>query len=110
MYSLPSTSQIREPSPRSTTTGSPPTPRNARTGEFTPPGNNERARDIISDDRMLAAVAADGHLLEGKLSRRSATLWGAAWQNGANERSLEVVIIHDFLDRDFCESARRQGF
>src|SRR4051812_41225011 len=38
MYSRPSTSQIREPSARSTKNGTPPTLRNARTGEFTPPG------------------------------------------------------------------------
>src|SRR5947209_3993079 len=38
MYSLPSTSQIRAPSARSTKNGSRPNPRKARTGEFTPPG------------------------------------------------------------------------
>ena len=47
MYELPSTSQIREPSPRSTTNGSPPTPPKARTGELTPPGNSSRARAMI---------------------------------------------------------------
>src|SRR5690348_16177024 len=38
MYSRPSASQIRLPSPRSTKGGVPPTARNARTGELTPPG------------------------------------------------------------------------
>ena len=37
MYSRPSTSQRREPSARSMTSGVPPTARNARTGLFTPP-------------------------------------------------------------------------
>src|SRR3954462_15674179 len=44
MYSFPSTSQIRRPSPRATEKGSPPTLRNARTGEFTPPGMRLVAR------------------------------------------------------------------
>src|ERR1700731_2446214 len=43
MYSLPSTSQIREPSARSTKNGSRPRPRKARTGEMTPPGMRPKA-------------------------------------------------------------------
>ena len=35
---LPSTSKMREPSPRAMNSGVPPTPRKARTGELTPPG------------------------------------------------------------------------
>ena len=38
MYSLPSMSQIRLPSPRVMNTGSRPTARKALAGEFTPPG------------------------------------------------------------------------
>src|SRR5882672_2222312 len=38
MYSRPSASQMRLPSPRSMNGGVPPTARNARTGELTPPG------------------------------------------------------------------------
>src|SRR5882672_105570 len=38
MYSRPSASQMRLPSPRSMKGGVPPTARNARTGELTPPG------------------------------------------------------------------------
>src|SRR5215831_16344783 len=44
MYSRPSASQIRLPSPRSMKGGVPPTARNARTGEFTPPGMVLRER------------------------------------------------------------------
>src|SRR6516162_8601526 len=43
MYSLPSTSQSREPLAFATKNGSPPTLRKARTGEFTPPGINRLA-------------------------------------------------------------------
>src|SRR5215468_8901557 len=38
MYVRPSTSVMRQPSPRSTKKGRPPTPRKARTGLLTPPG------------------------------------------------------------------------
>ena len=44
MYELPSTSKMREPSPRAMNRGVPPTPRKARTGEFTPPGMTSCAR------------------------------------------------------------------
>src|SRR5881394_3639401 len=44
MYSRPSASQMRLPSPRSMKRGVPPTARNARTGEFTPPGMTLRER------------------------------------------------------------------
>src|ERR1044072_6544504 len=44
MYSLPSTSQSREPAARRTKKGSPPTARKARTGELTPPGVTAAAR------------------------------------------------------------------
>jgi hypothetical protein len=56
MYSFPSASQMRGPSPRAATTGSPPTPPNARTGEFTPPGKISRARSITSLDRNWMSV------------------------------------------------------
>ena len=59
MYSLPSASQIRAPSPRAATIGSPPTPRNALTGEFTPPGKISRARAITSADRISVTRALD---------------------------------------------------
>ena len=39
-YSLPSTSQIRDPRARATYRGVPPTDRNARTGELTPTGHH----------------------------------------------------------------------
>src|SRR5215472_1725154 len=44
MYSRPSASQMRLPSPRSMKRGTPPTARKARTGEFTPPGMVLRER------------------------------------------------------------------
>src|SRR6266446_4863921 len=44
MYSLPSASHIREPSPRTIMGGIPPTALNARAGEFTPPGMTACAR------------------------------------------------------------------
>src|SRR5215472_9050571 len=44
MYSRPSASQMRLPSPRSIRRGTPPTARKARTGEFTPPGMVLRER------------------------------------------------------------------
>src|SRR6476469_8474065 len=57
MYSLPSASQIRAPSPLAATIGVPPTPLNARTGELTPPGNNSTDRRMISAD--LSPIAAN---------------------------------------------------
>src|ERR1017187_1781751 len=50
MYSLPSTSNRCEPSPRAMKMGCPPTLRNARTGEFTPPGIFSTARRNSSSD------------------------------------------------------------
>src|SRR6266436_9542035 len=50
MYSFPSTSQIRAPSPRATKNGALPTLRNARTGEFTPPGIRFCARAKNSEE------------------------------------------------------------
>src|SRR5215510_11644904 len=44
MYSRPSASQMRLPSPRVMKRGTPPTARKARTGEFTPPGMLLRER------------------------------------------------------------------
>ena len=72
MYSLPSTSQMREPSPRSTTNGSPPTPRNARTGEFTPPGNSSRARAMICREAVSVAAVIDRSFRSSCRSRASA--------------------------------------
>src|SRR5450755_2624669 len=56
MYSLPSTSNIREPCPRAIKGGVPPTPRNARTGEFTPPGINfcDSANNPSDLDRFIS--------------------------------------------------------
>ena len=56
MYSLPSTSKSRLPTPRSATTGVPPTPPKARTGEFTPPGNTSRDRRMISEDLVFRVI------------------------------------------------------
>src|SRR5437870_10943051 len=53
MYSFPSTSQIRTPSPRATKKGSPPTLRNARTGELTPPGMRFLASAKSLDEREV---------------------------------------------------------
>src|SRR5215216_3889081 len=99
MYSLPSASQIRAPSPRAATIGSPPTPRNARTGEFTPPGNSSRARAITSADRTLSPVTADRHLLDGKLAR-NATIRRGSSERDTDHRRLEIVVVDDFFDRN----------
>src|SRR5215471_2435606 len=56
MYSLSSTSQIREPRPRTMYGGSPPTALNARTGESTPPGITREARRCKS---LLLLVVLD---------------------------------------------------
>ena len=53
MYSLPSTSNSFEPSPRATKIGSRPIARIARTGEFTPPGIRPSARRYSSEDRSF---------------------------------------------------------
>src|SRR6185503_6465922 len=105
MYSLPSASQIRAPSPFAATTGSPPTPRNARTGEFTPPGNNELDRRRISADRS-AAIAAHG----GKRQRPS-HCQGRYHRRGydpSNDRCPEIVIVDNFLRRDVGEFSRHK--
>src|SRR3982075_1166015 len=110
MYSLPSASQIRAPSPLAATTGSPPTPRKARTGEFTPPGKSSRARAIISADRTLAAVAADRHLLDGKLARDTLHSRDSSRHGDANHRRLKVLVVDDFFDSHLGYGARRQRF
>src|SRR3954465_4033644 len=57
MYSLLSTSHMREPSPRAIKTGSPPTDLNARTGESTPPGITCSARCCsLRDFSKLRAI------------------------------------------------------
>ena len=53
---LPSTSKMRDPSPRSMNSGSPPTGRNARTGLFTPPGISPIARSISLAERSMASI------------------------------------------------------
>src|SRR5712675_2243702 len=110
MYSFPSASQIRAPSPRVATTGSPPTPRNARTGEFTPPGKSSRARAMISADRTLAAVAADRHLLDGKLAGNAMNPRSSSRHHDANHRRLKVVVVHNLFDCHLGDRARRQRF
>ena len=55
MNELPSTSKMREPSPRSMNSGSPPTDRNARTGLFTPPGISPTALSINLAERSMAS-------------------------------------------------------
>src|SRR5215208_8020085 len=97
MYSLPSASQMRAPSPLAATTGSPPTPRKARTGEFTPPGNNDLDLRRISADRSPAIAADAGHWK--RASRHGRCRHGSA-DNSFHERRAEVVVIHNFFDRD----------
>ena len=61
MYSLPSTSNMCEPSPRAINGGDPPTPRKARTGELTPPGMSFCALwKSFSEDRVLHARTRPG--------------------------------------------------
>src|SRR5438309_2272555 len=62
MYSLPSTSQMRAPSARSTKKGLAPTPRNARTGEFTPAGIRLCARENNSDEREFITRHSERNL------------------------------------------------
>src|SRR6266853_807157 len=108
MYSLPSASQIRGPSPLTATTGSPPTPRKARTGEFTPPGKSSRARAITSADRTLPAVASDRHLLDGKLAGHTTLLGSTSRKGDPNHGRLKVVIIYNFFHCNVDHCARRQ--
>src|SRR5918994_2013070 len=56
MIELPSTSKMRDPSPRSMNSGSPPTGRNARTGLFTPPGISPTERSISLAERSMASI------------------------------------------------------
>src|SRR4029077_14674065 len=66
MYSLPSTSQSREPLAFATKNGSPPTLRKARTGEFTPPGMNR----LASAKRVeLVMCAKTTSIVDGVQSR-----------------------------------------
>ncbi len=51
MYSLPSTSMMRDPLPRAMNGGVPPTLRKARTGELTPPGMTLRAAANRASER-----------------------------------------------------------
>src|SRR4051794_14349393 len=108
MYSFPSTSQIRAPSPRAATTGSPPTERNARTGEFTPPGNSSRARAIMSFASTLPAVATDRYLPDWKLAMRAALLGRIRGQGDADQRRLKIIVVDDFFDSDFRDRAGRE--
>src|SRR5437868_6680068 len=59
MYSLPSTSKMRDPAPRSMNLGVPPTFRKARTGEFTPPGIDSCARANKVSDLAVFMVGYD---------------------------------------------------
>src|SRR5437867_3865362 len=74
MYSLPSTSQRREPLARCVKNGVPPTPLKARTGEFTPPGSNRIAScqsfSEYSHDLLTAKTLAGLRRL-GKCARVS---------------------------------------
>src|SRR5216684_1019973 len=63
MYSLPSTSNRWEPSPRAMNGGVPPTLRNARTGEFTPPGIGFCARVKSASDFEWSMAEARSSLL-----------------------------------------------
>src|SRR6266403_34640 len=81
MYSLPSTSQIFEPSACATKNGSAPTFRNARTGEFTPPGMRRCARAKSCDDREFTSANV-------QRSTRLRKCYGAA---GAQRESGKVV-------------------
>src|SRR5690606_33736655 len=60
MYSRPSTSYSRHPSPRLTKEGFPPTARNARTGEFTPPGMISQARENHSAEVVMGSMRRRG--------------------------------------------------
>src|SRR5664280_1440996 len=68
MYSLPSTSQTRDPLALLTKKGWPPTARNARTGEFTPPGMYFNASANNCSD--LACVIAS-KLVKNRLNPRA---------------------------------------
>src|SRR5579872_1770791 len=97
MYSLPSASQMREPSPRTIKGGSPPTARKARTGESTPPGITASAR---------FCSLRDCSVLRPTLSSQQVTIATPAtpicdphhsWEKGAKEswRPLAKIRAHD---------------
>src|ERR1041385_5816292 len=103
MYSRPSTSQIRDPSPRVTTNGSPPTPRNARTGELTPPGKSALARSMISCDRVfnVSPPEATDRL---QYAQRSRGAHGRSRRrNHAGKRSREIDVFHNVLESNVDE-------
>src|SRR5258708_108667 len=118
MYSLPSTSQMRAPSPRSTTNGSPPTPWKARTGELTPPGKSSRARAISACDRvvsccsncsvmMSSAEAPDRGAHHGQRARRAYGR-GTRHVDDAQHRGAEVHVVLDRLDHRVHDRAGLQ--
>src|ERR1022692_5224916 len=89
MYSLPSTSQIRDPSARSTKNGSPSTFRNARTGEFTPPGMRFCAARNNSDERECMRAEANVERPTLNVQRRISAVANAAVGKLTQSRSEE---------------------
>src|SRR5687767_5191457 len=110
MYSFPSASLIRAPSPLAATIGSPPTPRKARTGELTPPGKRSRERDMMSfeSSEASAAIAADRRR-HGKRSNAPRCRPRGCRLEAAHNRRTEIVVVHDFRYRNVCKLAGGNG-
>src|SRR5215467_10798187 len=99
MYSRASASQIRDPSPRFTTKGSPPTPRNARTGELTPPGNNARARSIRSCERVVTEFSAPEASNAAQDGQRAGNAWRRGWRShDAHQRRADIDVLDHLVE------------
>src|SRR5665213_301941 len=96
MYSFPSASKIREPSPRTMKGGVPPTLRQARTGELTPPGMESRARSKSSRERVWSTCAGycDAYSLPAGLYRRAVPLHlESARQTSRSQPACDLVFF-----------------
>src|SRR5579872_1520826 len=90
MYSLPSASHMREPSPRTMKGGSPPTARKARTGESTPPGIRASARFCSlrdSSKERMGRIERDNYSRDAPIGA-----WGEAITELQNSGNLRVRV------------------
>ena len=119
MYSLPSTSQMRQPLPRSMKRGTPPTDPNARTGLLTPPGITRLARLKSSFERSVLTVGLLGLAGEsagfacgvaqshhGVALLAALVFLGLAWLRAVGTRCRAIALRHPAIRRPFALERR----
>src|SRR5579864_3537129 len=100
MYSFPSASHMREPSPRTMNGGSPPTARKARTGESTPPGIKASARFCSLRDCSKERIS---QLDENEIQRQY-----ISWKKNFTKGSIFINLLLDNDNLTVLQGKRRQ--